>query len=200
MPNKIRFFIFCLLACTAIGASSNVAQARIGDSFSKSRKDDFLRYVRFDTAAHMVNGEIVTRFWGMLYKNRMEFRMTLSPDSNITSMEFLIDSVFLDSSWARSLSMASNFIRIETTQEDSSDVAELANEIEYVHKRNLHFLGDYPKLPDTPTDAYQVILWQRDAYDMPLKRSVLHLSHIRRGNKLWLSMKITMEGLTEPRK
>jgi hypothetical protein len=196
--TKTSFLGF--LPLILLAGSFAPASARLGDQFSALRKDKFFIFFRFDTAVRVIDGKIVTRPWASTLKRKIEARITLSPDSNVIGIQVLFDSNFVDSNWRMSRNLGKIFLREETPLRDSVTIDTFANEVEFVKRHNLVYLGDEPKLPEIPTEPYQVFLHKRDSYTMQLFNSRLELTHVRKDGRMWLSMNLQTEGSTEPKK
>jgi hypothetical protein len=200
MKTLIKTFFLGFLPLLLVASFFAPASARLGDQFSVLRKDKFFIFFRFDTAVRVIDGKIVTHPWASSLKRKIEARITLSPDSNVTSIQVLFDSNFVDSNWRMSRNFGKMFLREETPFRDSVTIDTFANEVEYAQRHNLIYLGDEPKLPQTPTEAYQVFLHKKESCTMQLFNSKLELTHVRKDGRVWLSMNLQMVGSTEPQK
>lgn len=129
---------------------------------------------------------------GEAFRDLVAIDTSMDGEGRIRELVLVLKRSFIDDAtngiFARDI--AKSLLRAAVPRENQPDVADLANEIEFLYsssKPALTARTDLPKIPEQPTLGYQVYLGQEKRYEQVLSRCVVRLENVNDGLKLSLT-------------
>jgi hypothetical protein len=125
---------------------------------------------------------ILFRPTGEVFRDLVTVTAAVDGEGRIREMELVLSRAFVDDDangiFARDI--AKGLLRSAVPRENQTEVADLANEIEFQFSSSRPVLAssaNLPKLPDSPTLGYQVFLGKEKRYEQLLSRCIVRLEN-----------------------
>lgn len=119
---------------------------------------------------------------GEAFRDLVSLTVAVDGEGRIREMELSLSRSFIDDAsngiFARDI--AKSLLRSAVPRENQTEVADLANEIEFQYSSNRPVLTaqqNLPQLPESPTLGYQVFLGKEKRYEQLLSRCIVRLEN-----------------------
>jgi hypothetical protein len=191
-----RHFSTLGLGCLLFMGMTSLAQARLGESVSVLRKDEFLR--GFVDSTHQERSALMMSSFPR-YKPFVSLSYDLAEDSSVSAMTLTLARGFVEGKeWMFAHGYARAFLMSQLPVQDTADIRQLQDEIEYPNDKGMMFAGGVPSLPEVPSSMYQAFRGHTAKSLIELSRSSVEIASIEENGVPFIKLTIRRSSLTAP--